>query len=166
MQESPPKKAEGAKKEKAKRVEAKRPDVESSEWDTEDECGTYGPNTRRARRAAQKKVRVAAAAKAVKEVVGSIVAERKRAVDKGDRLSGEEKQAAAQRLAATACDVNAVDCCKRVAATTRPAEELRAPFHCKPEESQETPARNRPTRGVGLASAKASAAAVKKLLGG
>ena len=74
---------------------------ESSDWDTEDENHTYGPNTRRARKAAQKKVRRQAEVTTLQGVIADIQA----GMDEGrkEKKSGEEKQLeAAKTLSATA----------------------------------------------------------------
>ena len=70
-QEPPPRAAAGKQPTKPKAPQPEQPPPDVSDWDTADELNTYGPDTRRARRSAQKKARREAAAKKLNELLAA-----------------------------------------------------------------------------------------------
>ena len=87
---------------KARCKPAKRPKEQpaedSSSWDSEDERKTYGPDTRRSRRADYKKDRLCAEAAVLKRLIADSSGKK----DKGDRSSVPSLEAV-RSLAAAAC---------------------------------------------------------------
>ena len=195
--QEPPARAKVTKAVAVARMETKRPrvepDAESSEWDSDDERSTYGPNTRRSRRAAQKVARKIAEEATLKRVIADLSAG-KDEESRTTKSSSEQKLAAARLLTAAANSGSASSSnapCESPAASSLPpntgASAVEKNLTAAPATLRETsdfrccvapswPAaspntawrtsRDRPTRGARCTTANATAAAVQALLNG
>ena len=146
-----------------------------SDWDTDDEEKAYGPNTKRARRAQQKKQRKAEGELALERLIADVAAKLKPSTRATG--SGCEATEAAAAALAEAAGTNEV-----VQAPTSKAGQERAATLCNdkpppaypwpyclenaPCRREQVTNRVRPTRSTGTASTKTALEAVQSLLGG
>ena len=142
---------------------------EVSDWDSDDERLTYGPNTRRSRQAAYKKARLETEAKILRSNVASSAGKLGNE-SKQEDLRSERICMAASGLSAAASAVQA-DRDKYEVKTADSHVGLRESAACErnflstvPASASIEPTRDRPTRGAERTSASTSAAAVRALL--
>ena len=178
VQEAP--KAPARKKDKPAAPQADKKGLdkeaeESSDWDSDDERQAYGPNTKRSRKAAQRRTRGLADAEAVQHLLDSAQLDVEKATQRREN-GGGDKLLAAKLLATAACSTRADGHAAAAGAELKASEPLgavatahraeRLPSAAASRPAYSKGGRNRPTRAQSCTTAKASAAALQALLSG
>ena len=163
-------------------VPRKEPPAEdSSDWNTEDEVQAYGPNTKRARRAAQKKLRKRAEHDALERVVQGVAASLKAEVRRVrpdaegpstavEELDCEHLRTAVDRLVNAASGDGTPPQDGPTATATRCATEGASCSSLDflasvPSQTSLAPCRTRPVRGNGQSQTRGTTEALQTLLG-